>query len=88
LLAFAVSELGDALALAPDAAGLHMVGWLPVGVNDQLATAAAAREGVDVTPLSRYSAIALARGALLLGYAAFDEGEIRDGVLRIARALT
>jgi hypothetical protein len=28
-----------------------------------------------------------ARGALLLRYAAFDEGEIREGVRRLARVL-
>ena len=87
LLSAAASEIGEAMQLAPDAAGLHMVGWLPPRESDQRATEAAAREGVDVTPLSRYSAVKPARGALLLGYAAFDEGEIREGVRKLARAL-
>ena len=87
LLTFAASEIGDAMKLAPDAAGLHMVGWLPARVSDRQATVAAAREGVDVMPLSRYSAVAPKRGALLLGYAAFDEAEIREGTRRLARAL-
>jgi len=88
LLAAAERELGGVLALAPDAAGLHMVGWLSPRVNDQRAADAAQREGVDVTPLSRYSAARPARGALLLGYAAFDERAIRSGVRRLARALS
>jgi GntR family transcriptional regulator/MocR family aminotransferase len=87
LLDAATRELGDALMLAPDAAGLHMVGWLPPCASDEAATAAALRERVEVTPLSRYSARAPERGALLLGYAAFDEGEILNGVLSLARAL-
>jgi GntR family transcriptional regulator/MocR family aminotransferase len=87
LLSAAASEIGEAMQLAPDAAGLHMVGWLPPRESDQLATEAAARDGVDVTPLSRYSAVKPARGALLLGYAAFDEGEIREGVRKLARGL-
>jgi GntR family transcriptional regulator/MocR family aminotransferase len=87
LLAAAERELGGVLELAPDAAGLHMVGWLPPRANDQRAADAAQREGVDVTPLSRYSAVRPARGALLLGYAAFDERAIRGGVRRLARAL-
>ncbi|MEO8880093.1 MAG: PLP-dependent aminotransferase family protein [Gemmatimonadaceae bacterium] len=87
LLSAAESEIGDAMQLAPDAAGLHMVGWLQPGVSDRAATAAAAREGVEVMPISRYSMVQLERGALLLGYAAFDEGEIRRGVQRLARAL-
>jgi GntR family transcriptional regulator/MocR family aminotransferase len=87
LLAAAESEIGDAIQLAPDAAGLHMVGWLPPRESDVRTAAAASREGVDVTPLSRYCAITPKRGALLLGYAAFGEGEIREGVKRLARAL-
>ncbi len=87
LLAAAAIELGDAMRLVPDAAGLHMVGWLPPHESDRTATAAAAREGVDVTPLSRYATVPSNRGALLLGYAAFDESEIRDGVRKLARAL-
>jgi GntR family transcriptional regulator/MocR family aminotransferase len=75
------------MQLAPDAAGLHMVGWLDAHASDEAATAAAAREGVEVTPLSRYSAVKPARGALLLGYAAFDERRIRDGIRKLGRAL-
>jgi GntR family transcriptional regulator/MocR family aminotransferase len=87
LLAAAAEEIGDAMQLAPDAAGLHMVGWLDAHASDEAATAAAAREGVEVTPLSRYSAVKPARGALLLGYAAFDERRIRDGIRKLGRAL-
>jgi GntR family transcriptional regulator/MocR family aminotransferase len=87
LLEAASEEIGSAMQLAPDAAGLHMVGWLRAGASDESATAASLREGVDVAPLSRYSASKTARGALLLGYAAFDESEIREGVRRLARAL-
>jgi len=87
LLEAANEEIGGAMQLAPDAAGLHMVGWLREGASDEAATAAALREGVDVAPLSRYSPSKPTRGALLLGYAAFDEGAIREGVRRLARAL-
>ncbi len=87
LLAAASHEIGDAMRLEPDAAGLHMVGWLPPRASDQSATASAAQEGVDVMPLSRYSVIPPTRAALLLGYAAFDDAEIRVGIQKLARAL-
>ena len=74
--------------LAPDAAGLHIVGWLPPRARDRAAAAAAQAQGVDVTRLSRYSAVRPKRGALLLGYAAFDERAIRAGVHALARALS
>ena len=57
LLEAASEEIGGAMQLAPDAAGLHMVGWLPRARERPSATAAALREGVDVAPLSRYSAM-------------------------------
>ena len=88
LLAAAEREPSGALELAPDAAGLHMVGWLPPRASDRAAAAAAQAQGVDVTRLSRYSAVRPKRGALLLGYAAFDERAIRAGVHALARALS
>jgi DNA-binding transcriptional MocR family regulator len=49
---------------------------------------APAREGVDAMPLSAYSSVVPQRGALLLGYAAFEESEIREGVRKLSSALT
>jgi GntR family transcriptional regulator/MocR family aminotransferase len=88
LLRSATRELHGLIEVAPDAAGLHVVGWLPPGVNDVHAAVAAAEAGVDVSPLSRYSAAREGRGALLMGYAAFDERAIRSGVGKLARALS
>jgi DNA-binding transcriptional MocR family regulator len=48
------------------------------------------REGVEVPTLSRLAFGAprvMKRGALLLGYAAFDRREIREGVRGLLRAL-
>jgi GntR family transcriptional regulator/MocR family aminotransferase len=84
LLAAAERELRGAIELAPDAAGLHVVGWLPPRASDRAAATAARANGVDVMPLSRYSAVRPRRGALLLGYAAFDDRAIRSGVQALA----
>jgi GntR family transcriptional regulator/MocR family aminotransferase len=75
------------MQLAPDAAGLHMVGWLATGANDLEVAKAASRAGVDATPLSAYCSVAPKRGALLLGYAAFEESEIREAVRKLSGAL-
>ena len=88
LLEAARAQMGDAMHLAPDDAGLHMVGWLAPGANDAEVAEAAARAGVDATPLSAYASIPPRRGALLLGYAAFDEAEIREGVGKLSRLFT
>jgi GntR family transcriptional regulator/MocR family aminotransferase len=90
LAAAAEAELHGPLTLAPDPAGLHLVGWLPPGVVDTAAAEAAGVEGVDVAALSRFALTPSSlsgRGALLLGYAAFDVSAIRTGVRRLRRAL-
>ncbi|MGI9077487.1 MAG: PLP-dependent aminotransferase family protein [Gemmatimonadaceae bacterium] len=90
LIAAGTSELDGVLRLAPDAAGLHLVGWLPPGVKDVDAARAAGVEGVEVSPLSRYSLAppdGSAPGGLLLNYAAFDRRAIRAGARALRRAL-
>jgi GntR family transcriptional regulator/MocR family aminotransferase len=87
LLAAAKRELAGLVDLAPDAAGLHLVGWLREGADDARVAEAANDGGVDASPLSRYAIARPQRGAILLGYAAFDERAIREGVRRLARVL-
>jgi GntR family transcriptional regulator/MocR family aminotransferase len=90
LIAAAEAELADQLAIAPGPAGLHLVGWLPHGVDDRAAAAAAAAEGALVYPISSYRltpAPGTARGGLLLGYAGFHDAALREGVGKLCRAL-
>ena len=68
-------------------AGMHLVGWLPEGVDDVEASRRAAAFGVGAPPLSTYSLRPLRRGGLLLGFTAVGEKEIRHGVQRLAKAL-
>src|SRR5690606_25755342 len=80
LLAAAETELSGLLDVAPAATGLHVVGWLPEGIDAVAAEAAAAAEGVRVYALSRYTLAAAhrpAREGLVLGYAGFDDAAIR-----------
>ena len=83
-------QLGGMLTVEPDPAGLHILAWLPLGVDDRRVAAAARRAGVEAYPLSTYRLDPPpdARGALLLGYAAFDPAEIRRGVRKLATTLS
>jgi GntR family transcriptional regulator/MocR family aminotransferase len=87
LLRAARRELDGLLEVCPCATGLHLMGWLPQGRDDQQAAQAAARVGVVVPPLSSYSAERQRRGGLLLGYAATDARQTRDAVRRLSSAL-
>jgi GntR family transcriptional regulator/MocR family aminotransferase len=80
-------ELGDCLSVAPAEMGLHVVGWLPEGVDDREASRHARAGGVEAPPLSAYRMERGERGGLLLGYAATAPRQIRDGVRRLAAGL-
>jgi GntR family transcriptional regulator / MocR family aminotransferase len=80
-------ELAGLLDVRPAEAGMHLVGWLPAGIDDVTAAQRAAAHGVGVQPLSLYSIEPLQRAGLLLGYAAVDTRAIREAVHRLAQAL-
>jgi GntR family transcriptional regulator/MocR family aminotransferase len=78
---------GGLLELGPCDAGMHVLGWLPPGVDDRAVSAALLARGMEAAPLSRYCTEPPARGGLLLGYAAFSPATLRDAVPRLARVL-
>ena len=82
-----IREYAPIIEANPADAGMHLIGWLPLGMDDKIAAEAAATYEIDVAPLSIYRLQAGGRGGLLLGYAALDEATIRDGVQRLAEAL-
>ncbi len=67
--------------------GIHCVGWLPPGIDDTAAARKAAEHGVDVVPLSKFSATPMARQGLLLGFAGVDRQHLVEGADRLALAL-
>jgi GntR family transcriptional regulator/MocR family aminotransferase len=90
LLSAAESRLTGVLTLAPDPAGLHLVARLASGIDENRAAQLATADRIPVSPLSRFmmgDRTAAHPPALLLGYAAYDERQIRSGVERLARAL-
>jgi len=70
------------------AAGLHLVAWLPQGLDEATVIAAAAREGVAVAGVSPYRLSPAPRGGLIFGYSNLNERTITDGITRLARAVS
>jgi GntR family transcriptional regulator / MocR family aminotransferase len=87
LVECARQNLSGLLEISGVEAGLQTASWLSGGIDGERAAAAAAKRGVEVTPLSRYSLGRMAHEGLQLGFAAVDGKEIRRGVLEIAIAL-
>jgi GntR family transcriptional regulator / MocR family aminotransferase len=87
LIQIARRELAGMLSIEATASGMHLVGWLPQGVDDRKVAKSAAAHQVEVQPLSPQSVGPVKRNGILLGFAGFDEQEIERGVCRLAAAL-
>jgi GntR family transcriptional regulator/MocR family aminotransferase len=80
-------HLGGLLEVHAPEAGMHLVGWLPPGKDDQRAAKLAAHMGIEVMAISKYSLEPLPRGGLVFGYAGTDEEAILHGVKTLVAAL-
>jgi len=85
----AVSQQCDGLLdVAPTNSGLHLVGWLPEGIDDVAAYRLAKSRGVETYPLSRYYENPLAqKKGLMMGFACAPPEEITRATGILASAL-
>lgn len=67
--------------------GMHLIGWLPEGVDAHAVMRRAAAHQVRVLPVSTFALEAQQREGLLLGYAAVNDDALRAGVVRLSAAL-
>ncbi|MFB6272079.1 MAG: PLP-dependent aminotransferase family protein [Salinibacter sp.] len=81
------ANLGDQIDISSDEAGLHLTVFLNDDLDDQVVSAALEEQGVVAPPLSFYASRSLDREGLVLGYAALNESDIRDGVDRLGETL-
>ncbi len=81
-------HFGDAIAIAPADAGMHLVVTLDPGSGSASDLAQRAREmGVGVATVDRFRMTPGTDQQLVLFYSALDEGRIREGIRILARAL-
>jgi GntR family transcriptional regulator/MocR family aminotransferase len=79
--------LSDLLKMTPDPAGMHLVAWLPEGVDDVAVAEWCADAGISTPPLSYYMMERPARGALILGYTGVSKLRIKMGVEKLSSVL-
>jgi GntR family transcriptional regulator / MocR family aminotransferase len=80
--------LGNLLEISEVQAGLYTVGFLKNGMSSREAEAAAARHGVEVLALDRYTLKRPDPKGLILGFAAYDEAAIQAALVRLAAGLS
>lgn len=84
LVAAARQELSDWLDLPEPETGLHAIGLLRPGIDDEAVASAAAASGIEVGPLSTISRLQPRMNGLVMGYAAYRPADIRAAVHRLA----
>jgi DNA-binding transcriptional MocR family regulator len=79
--------LKGVLKLPEIQAGLNTPAFLVNGMSARNATELAAQQGVEAWPIDRYTIRRRDLRAIMLGFAAFNEKQIRTGVQSLAKAL-
>ncbi|WP_269936491.1 MocR-like pyridoxine biosynthesis transcription factor PdxR [Arthrobacter sp. HY1533] len=87
LLAALRDQLHPFITAEPVDAGMHVIGWLPEHVDDQLLAAQLADRGIYTYALGDYYLDGGGRPALLIGFAATGEAHMPQAVSHMVRAL-
>jgi GntR family transcriptional regulator/MocR family aminotransferase len=80
--------LSGLLELSDVRAGLYTIGFLKNGMTSRRAEKLAADQGIEVLAADRFTLKRPDPKGLLLGFAAYDETAIRQGLVRLAKALS
>lgn len=80
-------DLAGVLDVRSHEAGMHVVGWLEKGKSDGVVSRRARQLGIVAPALTTYRERSGGRGGLVLGYAAYNERQIRQAVKQLAAAL-
>lgn len=84
LVAALARELDGMLEVSVPEAGMHLVAWLPPGMNGQAVTQRAAASGLRLLSITQRSP---QRDGLMLGFASDSPEDLRAGVQTLARVL-
>jgi len=87
LIEEATQHLGGLLEISNVRAGLYTIGYLKNGMASRQAEELAAARGVEVLAVDRLTLRRPDPKALLLGFGGFDEVGIRQGLIRLTKAL-
>ncbi|MBX7172302.1 MAG: PLP-dependent aminotransferase family protein [Pyrinomonadaceae bacterium] len=83
----AQKHLKGMLEILPATSGMHLIGWLPEGVDDWQIFQAARKENLQLTPISASCLEQKLRGGFFIGYTAFNEIQIKEGIKKLREIL-
>jgi GntR family transcriptional regulator / MocR family aminotransferase len=88
LMEAARQHMDGLLEISNVRAGLYTIGYLKNGMSSRHAEHLAAAQGIEVLAVDRCALKRPDPNALLLGFGGFDEHAIRQGLIRLAKALS
>jgi len=80
-------NLSGLMKVSKAQSGMHLVGWLAEGFDENEVAEKAVENGLNITPLSSYCIENKLPAGLVLGYTGFDEKQIRQGVEKLKEVL-
>ena len=80
-------ELPFPVRFAQEEAGLHVMVYLPPGMNEEAVVENAAANGVGIYPGSAYHLLHPSPPSILLGFSGLDVSEIEEGIDRLGHVL-
>lgn len=80
-------EMGDTLIVCAPDAGMHLVAWLPTGMDGRAVVRDAAAHGLHIQPVSQFREQPGPCDGLVLGFAGNAPDALREGVRTLARIL-
>lgn len=87
LLAELESRLPEGCAIQPSDQGMHVLLWLPDGINDDVVAARARTGGIMVRPISPMYGDRGGRPGLMLGFGGFTRHQIERGVRSLVQLI-
>lgn len=84
----AEKHLKGMLEVSPATSGMHLIGWLPEGADDWQIFQEARKQNLQIAPLSASCLEQKLRGGFFLGYTAFNETQIKEGVGKLREILS
>lgn len=80
-------QLTGILEVSPSTSGMHLIGWLPEGISDKEVFQKGSSHNLQLAPISASCLNQTLRGGLFLGYTAFDEIQIKEGIKKLKDVL-
>lgn len=80
----AKNKLAGFIEIEKSEAGMHLIGWLANGLDEEKIAAEASKQNIKLSSVSSYYLSEPPRKGFIFGYTAFDEFQIKEAIAKLA----